>query len=214
MAISVYSELKTAVADHLHRSDLTSVIPDFVLMGESRMNRELRIIDMITTQTGTLSTSVATLAIPTRYADKLQFRLNDPVVELTWVSPLRIKQYALDLTQTGQPEYYTVTDTFEFDRIPDEAYSYTLKYYKGYQLSGASDTNYLLTNYPQAYLYAAMQAGYLYMGAFDKAAQMNAVVAAEIATIKRAEARRKGSDDSVLTIEDAFGGRRYNINEG
>ncbi len=213
MAISTFGELKTALADHLHRSDLTALLPNFVLMGESRLNRELRILDMITPQTGTLSTSVATLALPTRYADKLMFRVNSPLYELQWVVPSLIKQHAVALTDTGQPRFYTVTDTFEFERIADQAYSYTLKYYKGYGLSADADTNYLLTQYPQAYLYAALSHAAIYIGDMDMASQMNAVTGAEIVTIRRAEARRKGTDDAVLTTENHFG-ERYNINQG
>jgi hypothetical protein len=34
MAITTYSELKTAVADWLNRADLTSVIPDFIALAK------------------------------------------------------------------------------------------------------------------------------------------------------------------------------------
>ena len=41
MAITTYSELKTAVANFLARSDLTTQIPDFITLAEARMSREL-----------------------------------------------------------------------------------------------------------------------------------------------------------------------------
>jgi hypothetical protein len=42
MAISTYSELQSSMADFLNRSDLTSVIPTFIALGEARMNRDIR----------------------------------------------------------------------------------------------------------------------------------------------------------------------------
>jgi len=41
MSISTYSELQTAIANFLARSDLTAQIPDFIKLAESRMSREL-----------------------------------------------------------------------------------------------------------------------------------------------------------------------------
>lgn len=41
MAISTYAELKSAVADWLHRSDLDGVIPDFVALAEDRLRADL-----------------------------------------------------------------------------------------------------------------------------------------------------------------------------
>ena len=220
MAISTFAELKTALASELHRSDLTSKIPDFILMAESRLNRELRMLDMITTQTGTLSTSVATLALPTRYADKLTFRINSPLSELIWVPPIRLKEYVSTLTgNTGQPQYYSVSDTFEFERIPDQAYSYTLKYYKGYRLAVDADTNYLLTNYPHAYLYTSLIYAAVYIRDFSLAQGMEAMMfgptgkGGEVATIKRDESRRKGTDDARLVVEN-LSRQSYDITRG
>ena len=41
MAITTYTELKTAIANFLARSDLTDRIPEFISLAESRMSREL-----------------------------------------------------------------------------------------------------------------------------------------------------------------------------
>ena len=39
MALSTYDELKASIADFLNRDDLTSVIPDFIKLAETGMNR-------------------------------------------------------------------------------------------------------------------------------------------------------------------------------
>ena len=48
MALSSYSELKTAIANWLNRSDLTSEISeDFVVLTEADFNSKLRIRKMV-----------------------------------------------------------------------------------------------------------------------------------------------------------------------
>ena len=58
MAINTYDNLKTTIANYLNRSDLTSYIGDFITLTESRLNRELRVREMINTDT-----SITTVAV-------------------------------------------------------------------------------------------------------------------------------------------------------
>ena len=66
MAITIYSELKTAVANFLSRSDLTSRIPEFITLGEDRIGKDLRIrameatVDIVFGQVRTGGTSGGT----------------------------------------------------------------------------------------------------------------------------------------------------------
>ena len=42
MALTTYTELKASIADFLNRDDLTTVIPDFITLAESQINRDVR----------------------------------------------------------------------------------------------------------------------------------------------------------------------------
>ena len=42
MALTNYTGLKTSIADFLNRDDLTAVIPDFIALAESQINRDIR----------------------------------------------------------------------------------------------------------------------------------------------------------------------------
>lgn len=53
MALTTYSDLQSAVASYLARSDLTSQIPDFIRLAEIRLRRELRIRQMLRSVTTT-----------------------------------------------------------------------------------------------------------------------------------------------------------------
>ena len=63
MAISTYSELQTAAANWLDRSDLSDRIPEFIALAEARFNRILRIRDMETVSTA-ISTAAGTGYLP------------------------------------------------------------------------------------------------------------------------------------------------------
>ena len=48
-----YTTLKTAIAENMHRTDLTTKIPDFIALAEAFLFRELNIRDLETSTTGT-----------------------------------------------------------------------------------------------------------------------------------------------------------------
>ena len=56
MAINDYASLQSAVARWLARTDLTDSIPDFISLAEARINRDLRVRQMIST-TGVTASS-------------------------------------------------------------------------------------------------------------------------------------------------------------
>ena len=62
MAITNYTELQSALADYLIRSDLTARIPDFIALCEGRLNRTLRVRDMETSFGITMGSRVGRLA--------------------------------------------------------------------------------------------------------------------------------------------------------
>ena len=61
MALDTYSNLKTTIANYLNRSDLTSNLGDFITLTEARLNRELRVREMINTDTSTTTVAGTTI---------------------------------------------------------------------------------------------------------------------------------------------------------
>lgn len=165
MAISNYSELKTAVADFLNRADLTSVIPTFISLAEADFNRKIRHRKMLTRSTATLDTHFT--ALPGDFLEAYNVQLNTtPVRPMEYITP----EYADELRQgrfsaSGQPRYYTlIGDTLEAIPVPDASYTVELTYYTSLTaLSDASTTNWLLTSHPDLYLYASLAASAPYL---------------------------------------------------
>ena len=153
MAITNYTELQTALSNWLARSDLTSRIPEFIALGEALLNREIKHPEMVTEATVSTSTSTRYAALPTGFLElqSLIDTYGDPLVQ---VSSEEAKSASVG-AGTGLPAFFAISSQFEFDCVSNQVYSLTCFYRK--KLSIANDsTNWLLTKYPDAYLYASL----------------------------------------------------------
>lgn len=102
MAITTYAELQTAVSNWLHRSDLSTYIPDFITLAETRIYREVRTRDMEAAFTGTVTLSG--VALPTNYIDlKYAYISGSPVTWLERKSARWIYQNYPNRAQGGTP---------------------------------------------------------------------------------------------------------------
>lgn len=174
MAISTYAQLKTAVANHIHRSDLTSLIPDFITYAETVIGGDPEPADMdvlpgIRTKnqhkrvTTTLSSQY--IDIPTDFLVPKDIQINtDPIRSLDYLSP-KVMTAKYPSSPAGTPKAYTIHgDEFQFSHIPDTSLTLEISYIGRYAaFSADADTNWLLTNHPMAYVYAAMISAASYM---------------------------------------------------
>lgn len=153
MAITNYTELQTAVSDWLHRGNLTAQIPDFIDIGENHINNDLRVRSMIDTVNIVPSTTVRYVDLPERYHEIISFN-DDFGDQMQQVNPnqLEIIRYAAG---TFRPEFFSITNRINFERIADQAYNFPFTYYKKLDIS-TDNTNQVLTDYPDIYLYAAL----------------------------------------------------------
>ncbi len=146
MAIGTYAQLKTAVASWLHRSDLTTLIPDFISLCAADIARDVRVREMEQSATGSLSGS--TLAIPAGFLEVRRVMLANRVQ--TYVTPLEFNS-----VRTSATDNYTILGTnFVFQPAADD---YQIDYYKNFDaFSADGDTNWVLTNHPDAYLFGSL----------------------------------------------------------
>lgn len=158
MAFTSYSDLKTTVANYLGRSDLTSVIPDFITLAELRLQRELRTRQMLKSVTSTMTSGNAAVTLPTDFLEIRDLHIQgNPRFPVTYMSPSAFSRDAA-ADESGKPMYYTILEaSFEFAPIPDTAYVLEILYYaKPTVLSGSNASNVFLVNYPDALLYASL----------------------------------------------------------
>jgi hypothetical protein len=158
MAISNYTELKTAVANWLDRDDLTERIPEFIALAEARFNRVLRLRSMETKETASTVAGQRNLALPASYIQMRNFQVNtSPLTTLSYVTP-EIYDRVWGGSTTGTPKFYTIlANEVSFGPIPASVQEVEMLFYKKFDnLSVTTTTNWLITNAPDIYLYGTM----------------------------------------------------------
>ena len=158
MALTSYSTLKTAVANYLGRSDLTSQIPDFITLAEVRLSREIRTRKLLKSVTTSTVAGDSTVEIPSDFLEMRDIYLSgNPRISLSYESPSAFTRNA-QAEVSGKPGFYTLLgQEFEFAPIPDKVYTVELLYYfKPTAMSDSVSSNEFLANYPDALLYAAL----------------------------------------------------------
>jgi hypothetical protein len=159
MAISTYAELLTAVENHLDRSDLDDRIPEFVVLGEARIGRDVKARQM-EQRVSTTPTTVY-VSLPSDYVSMRGVRIERTTTGwLDYFSPDAFFS-AFPANDTRVSNKYTIFgDELIFPVTPTG--NVELWYYK--KLTAlASATNTLFTVNPDLYLYAALCASAPYM---------------------------------------------------
>jgi len=205
-APTTYATLQTSVKNHLHRADLDSMIPEFIQLGEARLNRRLRTRDMITTSTVTPSQVNKYVSLPTGFLEMISFT-DDLGDELQEVDYAELDQISYS-SGTGRPSYYAIGARIDFDRVASSAVSYPIRYFQ--KLDIVTDlTNNVLVNNPDTYVYSALLGAQPYLKDDSRI-----TVWAQLldTTIKEINHRERRSGRKLRTDISAGGG--FNIIRG
>jgi hypothetical protein len=157
MAITNYSQLQTAVANWLSRSDLTSLIPDFITLAETKFNRALRCREM--EAISSLSPVNGVVALP---SDFLQFRriyLNIATpIQLEYLPPEQfyLKYPILTSGNYNPSRYFTIQGGNLYLSDTTTTNSLSVLYYQRIPDLATNTTNWLLTYNQDVYLYATL----------------------------------------------------------
>lgn len=205
MALATYSDLQTSIAAWLKRSDLTSIIPDFITLAEARIARDLRLRKQIASTT--LSTVAGTqgVTLPSDFleAENLTLPATSPPGSLSVVTPEILDRKFPEAYVTGQPRVYTVVgDELLFGPTPDAVYAVSLAYYQRFAALSTSSTNWLLANHPNVYLFAALAEASGYLFNDERIPTWEAKYQADVRSLQEADdtALRSGSAMRVRTL--------------
>ena len=165
MAITNYSELKTAVAGWLNRDDLTSQIPDFITLAESFISDEVRHWRGEKRAETTLDGRF--IGLPSDWEETISLHLNNADADVLKYAPRATLDHLRSANHdaTGTPQYYTHNaGQLELYPTPDANYSADLAYFgNAGALSDSNTTNWVLTSYPDVYLYGALLQSAMYL---------------------------------------------------
>lgn len=155
MSLDTYANLKTAIASTLHRSDLTSSIPDFITLAEDKLNRRFRLRGMESRVTASINSEY--LSLPTGFLAMKNFQLNtSPRTPLSYLTPDMMDRRYPDINAPNTPKFFTfIGGSIQLAPVPDTTYTAEMDFYKKLDIATDS-TNWVLTNTPRCYYYGAL----------------------------------------------------------
>ena len=160
MAISTYTELKSAIGDFLNRQDLDSVIPTFIALAEADINRSVRHWRMEERSNGQQSGGDQYMQIPADWVETIRMHVvgnGTSPINLASIATIADKR-ARKEDEAGVPTLYAhVRGEFELYPTPVEDTDIELVYYKKLDALGdAQASNWLLSEAPDVYLYGSL----------------------------------------------------------
>lgn len=217
MAISTYSELKTAVADWLRRPSIASRIPDFITLCETDMQRRLNVGDQELSTTLTTTPNVTTVALPAGFTKlrRLRYLWNGQYYDL-WPVALAPSDSANWNVASNPLAVSIVGSNLVIRPTPNAAYQMPMEYYgKFTPLSDAAPTNWILTDNPDAYLYGTLMHSAPYLGTDTRLGLWEGAYQSAIEGINRADFRKRFSSLQRQTdLAPLVNRQAYNINRG
>lgn len=169
--VLTYDSLTNAVKDYLERVDetLVSNIPLFIMLGERRASRDLKILGLKIAIADNLIVSDSVVAKPTRWLNDSSFNIGtNEGLATGFKTRLFLQQrsyewcrtYWPNPEQTGTPKYYASDYNYNFWFLvptPDDTYPYEILYYETPPLlDDTQSTNFLTGSVPEVILYATL----------------------------------------------------------
>ena len=208
-----YAELKTAIANYLNRSDLTSDIDTFIDNVEAELNRRLRTKDMIKRATATADSQY--LTVPTDWIEAINVEItsNDfsPLFQQS-IESLDVYRKANN-NSTGQPVYFAmVDDSIELAPTPDVEYTLQLTYYaKISALSDSNTSNFVSVSHPDVYLYGALKHASIFLMEDDRIPMFTQQFEKALEEMRLEQERAEFGKGSLLQRRRTYGKAKKNI---
>ncbi len=192
MTIASFSALRTEIASWLNRTDLTTAqLSQFVSLAESDIRNDLEVRQKELTSTGTMVADGFTppsgyLHVRTLIVDDIPSRFLPP-------EEFQVK------VNSNTAGYYTTAGN-EILVSEGNGATYDLRYIGGITaLSADGDSNWVLSNAPEIYLWAGCKYGSVFLQNVGAATGFESVYQAAVAKLNALERQAKYSGPMVVT---------------
>lgn len=187
--MTTYATLKADIATWFARDDLSSVIPTFVRNCEANLRRKLRTRSMETTANITITDGSGSL--PSGFLEVRRVMWDVTGLRgLEFVSPQQF--YASSsYDESGNPDIFTLEGSTILVR-PSATGTVKIHYFAAMDaLSGETDTNTVLTNHYDLYLYGSLLQAVPFVGDDERVPLWNAAFSSALDELNRAEERSR-----------------------
>ena len=206
-----YTDLQSEIAGYLHRDDLTSRIAGFITKAENKINAKLRCPDQFVLSTVTTTANSRLVALPTGLTEIFKLWYTDETVAnaLQYLTPAQMSEF--QVTYTGKPYFFTVTENIEFDQPASTVYTLNIRYLA--KLNIATDsTNWLLDNHEDVYVFGALCEAAPFIGT-QRLGEWKSLYREAMDSAMEHINRVQGRKNAVM-IPDFHQRYRYNIEAG
>lgn len=199
MAIGTHSQLKAAIQTWFVR-DMSSEIADIITLTEAEIRKDVRCQAMETLATGTLTGE--TLAFPTGFVWAKRLKVGRYIKEYVTQA-----DYADFDAQDSQTDVFTIIgqDIYILDGASGDDYS--LIYFKAFTaFSDDGDTNWLLTNHPDVYLWGGCRQAAILTKDVEEFQRFSGLYASAVSRVNRNEwmASASGATPQVRSSARVF----------
>jgi len=206
MAITTYSELQSTIGDWLNRDDLSSVIPTFISLAETELNRQIRAPEMVTRSSVTIDEEYEDR--PADWLETIRYQVTtNPITVMDFVTPEEAIIQKTKFSASGVPIFFSTVGTqFQHVPAPDSSYTGELLYYaKIPALSDSNTTNWLLTANPDIYLYASLVQSAPYLKEDERVSVWAAIYDRLSEDFRVSNERAKTGSSRLVTRTRTFG---------
>jgi len=203
MTITNYTNLQSTVADFLNRSDLTSVIPTFIQLAESQINRDVRHYKMEARSSAQQDAGDEYMQVPADWLETIRMHVQGTgttTLDLISRASMSDKREGAE-DMSGRPQYYCHADgQFQLYPTPDAQYDIELLYYQKVPDLASNSTNWLLTSDPDVYLYGTLMHSAPYLQEDSRAMVWASLYSAAVQRLNESSERSRYSG-SGLTLK-------------
>lgn len=208
MSITTYAELKTAIANWLEDSTLTSRIPEFIALAQAKMYRgvmgpggwavpPLRIRDMLTSANITVTEGAG--ALPTGWLGFVRTWVEGAdKPNLKYVPAQTFYDDALAHVTSGDVLHYTIEGGTIRTAPAVSATIKSVHYVKFAAMSADGDADWIVTNAPHVYLHGALAEAWGYKLDGEQEAKHAALFAQGVKGLMGADKQAQASGSQLI----------------
>lgn len=171
MALDTNTALVASIQNWADRTDtgFTNAIPDFIALFEATANTELPLRTRFNTKTVTITLMSGSqlITLPSDFLEAKTFLNTTPVPQkiVPIFNATSLYTQVSNPSATGDPEGVTITGNYaEFAPIADQTYAVKTYYYAKIPALATYETNWLLANFPNVYLFGSLLAAEAFLG--------------------------------------------------
>jgi hypothetical protein len=172
MAIASYDDLIALIGTWMGRNDLQTQSSNFIRLFESEFNLKLKQLENKISTTLTASSTSRYLSLPSDYRKLDNLAFNTDPRDIQFVPEKLANQISGgDANRQGRPKLFSIVSSsqIELNPRPDSDYSFTLTYYRSLPALGSTNqSNWLLEETPNAYLYGSLKHASNYISDIEK----------------------------------------------